>query len=151
MKNASVFLKTLVIGLAFGLVLAGCDTTNGGNGGGGGGGKPITITITNLPEDGDAVVWVSSDNSGNSAFFQNLKAGGLATVSGKAGTFLLKKPKADVSGFTDENWTEPGSFYLEVGFGKKANGQWGRSWGSPGKIAVSDGATVTFDNTWEKH
>jgi hypothetical protein len=150
MKNTIVFLRILAIGLISGLVLVGCDTSTN-NGKNGGDEESITITITNLPENGESVLWLSSDNSGNSAFFQNLKAGGITTVSGNTGTFLLKKPTSDILGFTDENWEESGSFYLEVGFGKKNNGQWERSWGSPEKIAISNGATIAFNNNWVDH
>jgi hypothetical protein len=148
MKN-KLFLGFTVI-FILGVSLVGCDngtpSPDDENDG-----QSISITVTNLPENGESVIWLSSDNSGNSAFFKNLKAGGTTTVSENTGTFLLKKPTADiVSGFTDENWTETGSFYMEVGFGKKSNGQWERSWGSPDKINISNEAIISA-NDWLRH
>jgi hypothetical protein len=145
MKSVSAFIRVLVFMLLFCLILIGCDTNpNDGN-------ESITITVTNLPENGEAVLWLSSDNSGNSAFFQNLKAGGTTAVAGNIGSFLLKKPTSDiVSGFTDENWTEAGSFYLGVGFGKNGN-QWERSWGLPDKINISNGIIIAFSDSWIYH
>jgi hypothetical protein len=148
MKNTLFLVFTVIFTLGF--LLVGCDngtpSSDDENGG-----QQISITVTNLPENGESVIWLSSDNSDNSAFFQNLKAGGTATVSGNAGRFLLKKPTEDiVSGFTDKNWTETGSFYMEVGFGKKGGGQWERSWGSPNKINISNGAIISA-NGWIKH
>jgi hypothetical protein len=62
---------------------------------------------------------------------------------------LLKKPTADIQSFTDENWTETGSYYFSVGFGKNGT-QWKRSWGSAAVIPISDGITISA-SSWARH
>ena len=139
----TVFFGLLVIVLVFGFI--GCDNgTTSGNGNGkkdNNGEKMIKLTITNLPENGEAVIWLSTASQ-DDGFFQGLKAGAFATVSNNTGLFILKKPTADILGFTNENWTETGSFHFTVGFGKDGT-QWQRSWSSPSAISIKDGDSIS--------
>lgn len=154
MTSKRFIVIALTITITFALMIAGCDEgskTTGSEENGGGSNDSITITMNNLPENGEAVVWLSTgSNDSNTSFFLNLKAGGTATVSGNTGVFLLYKPTADLQGFTNEKWTEEGSFYIVVAFGEQPDGQWARSWGSPSTVNINDGVSISASG-WTAH
>jgi hypothetical protein len=51
--------------MTLGLLIGSCDTTNGGV-------ESITITISDLPENGEAVIWLSTSNSSGSSEFSGI-------------------------------------------------------------------------------
>jgi len=105
MANKKFWLGMLVLVLAFGMTVIGCDDDTDKGRSEGGGGNSITITgITG--KTGDALIYVASGLDSENG----MVAEGMGTISGGSVTFNLVKDQAM------NPWTGSGSYYLMLEF-----------------------------------